>query len=110
MQQSIQKSGWDLAEEGIQVSFNFANSDWKEAAASAVRLTAQELPLFTVDDVYARIEKMVQTQNTSALGQIMRNAAKEGLIEKTAGYQRSARPQRHSAPQPVWKSLVFSGV
>src|SRR4051812_34936223 len=107
---STEKSGWQLAKEGMQVSFDFADSDWKEAAANAVRQAAKELPLFTVDDVYSRIEKMAQTQNTSALGQIMRNAAKEGLIEKTAGYQRSTRPQRHSAPQPVWKSLVFSGV
>jgi hypothetical protein len=106
----LEKSGWERAEEGIQVSFQFADSDWKEAAALAVRKTAEEMHTFTVDDVYDRIHPNVQTPNGSALGHLMRGAAKDGIIQKTQDYRRSVRPTRHCAPQPVWRSLVFASV
>jgi hypothetical protein len=110
---SAEKSGWQLAEEGMQVSFNFANQDWKEAANSALRHTAQVMPVFTVDDIHRALEKRspaVTTPSASALGQIMRSAAKEGLIQQTGDFRCSSRPSRHSAALRVWKSLIFVGV
>jgi hypothetical protein len=47
-----------------------------------------------------------QTHNMSALGAVMRRAAKNGLIANTGEFRRSEMVQSHRDLRPVWRSLI----
>jgi hypothetical protein len=90
-----------------QVEQNAAPS-WKLHCEAAIRWLAKTRPEFTTDDVW---ELMHQRMNPMpheprALGAMMTNAAKAGLIAPTDRYIPSARPVCHRNPKRIWKSLL----
>lgn len=80
-----------------------ADDNWKWFAELVVRRLASAQPTFTTDDVWMELESFdVSTHEPRALGAIMRNLAREGLIRTTDRYVKSDRPECHQRPIPVW--------
>jgi hypothetical protein len=100
------KTGAELANEGIERSYLAARERWKSAAREALFMAAAELPALTADDIWERFPKGLETGNGSALGHIIREALRLGLIEATGEFRHSTRPAMHCRPNPVWRSLV----
>ena len=87
-----------------------ADEDWKQAAARAVWNAALVLPTLTTNDVHIRIDPNVVTHELRALGPVIRNAVRDGWIEKAQILPIICnRPSRHAAPLTVWKSLIYKG-
>jgi hypothetical protein len=83
-----------------------ADHDWKTQALAAVRRTAEQLPEFIVDEVWAT-GRLESTREDRALGPIMRAAAREGWMVRTDRTRPSVRS--HLSPKPVWRSLIHQG-
>lgn len=81
-----------------------ADSDWKDEAYRVVAALAAHRPRFTTDDVWGRLSG-VGTHEPRAMGAIMRQAARDGLIRATSEYQQSGRVACHARPLRVWESL-----
>lgn len=106
----IQSSMFDAEaarDEAMARSEAHAAASWKQAAAEAVVGCARNLPAFTTDDVHRLLDETgAVTHDTRALGPVMRNAARAGLIETTDQYVRSSRVDCHARPIRVWRSKV----
>lgn len=103
----MQKTGEELAQEGMQQSLLNVDLDWWVTAEQVVRDLAKSHLRFTSDDVLIEVEKRgARSVNNSALGGIIRKAAKDGMIEAD-GYTKSKRPSRHSAPVRIWRSNIY---
>jgi hypothetical protein len=88
-----------------------AAPDWKAAAAGAVQWCAANLEDFTADDVLVRLADTgaPSTHNLTALGPVMKNAARAGTIAKT-GYVRPSRlARRHARDLTVWSANGLNG-
>lgn len=86
-----------------------AHAEWLAAAMLAVRDLARHNDTFTTDQVWELLElDNVATHEPRAMGAVMRRASKDGLIEATGNYVKSARPECHARPVPVWSSRVRS--
>jgi len=66
---------------------------------------ASERQRFTTDEVWARLDPDMRTHEPRAMGAMMRQAAKAGLITATDGYEQSTRPECHARPVRVWQSV-----
>lgn len=86
-----------------------ADSVWKDAAWQAVTHVASTTPEFTTDRVWFELERqgIDPPREPRALGAIMRNAAKTGMIARTDRVHTSVRPANHRRPIAVWESLIF---
>jgi hypothetical protein len=81
---------------------------WQDAARNAIWTVARSQPELTVDDVWTELEKVdVRTPDNSALGPLMREAAREGLIHRTNLWRPSTRPSTHKRPIVLWSSLIY---
>ena len=85
-----------------------ADPEWKMAALSAVVAAARVLRHLTSDDVVERIPKGVDTPDWRALGPVMADAARAGVIVKSNMPSRnSIRRKVHAHPCTVWESLIY---
>lgn len=74
---------------------------WKEEARNIVLRKYWRDGEFTSDDIWAAgLEKPAEPR---ALGTVLMKLAKEGLIEKTGRYIKTAQVSRHAAPIAVWR-------
>lgn len=82
---------------------------WKDAAWQALTHIASRVPEFTTDRVWYELERMRvgPPREPRALGAVMRNAAKSGMIAKTDRVHTSVRVANHRRPIAVWESLIF---
>jgi hypothetical protein len=95
---------------GMARAAQHANPAWMAAAYRAAVEAARELVVLTTDDVWSRMDPAVKTHEHRAMGPIMKNAAKDGVIVKAIELPKNcARPSRHKAPLTVWKSLIYRG-
>jgi hypothetical protein len=87
---------------------NGANPKWVAAAIDALAHVASRLPEVTADDVWDELAgKDVDTPNGKAMGNIMRNAARAGLITRTDRTVKTRRPTRNRGDVRVWRSRTF---
>lgn len=99
--------------DGMKRAEKHANPLWKAAAMRCIHQKAKEKKFFTTDDVHLLLDKEeAKTHNLSALGPMMKNAQKEGWIEKVervggGGKVRSKRVVSHGVYRPVWRSLIY---
>jgi hypothetical protein len=102
-------SGDDGKAEGMGRAERCANPAWKVEATRAVVQAAQLYPTLTTDDVVLLIPPNIRTHENRALGPIMKNCAREGWIEKDTApnVNCATRPNNHSRPLQVWRSLLF---
>lgn len=84
-----------------------ANPDWKTHARAAIQFLARTRQEFTTDDVWEFMHQRGHDapHEPRALGALMREAAKQRLIEATDRVRPSERPQCHMNPKRVWRSL-----
>ena len=95
-------------EEGMAKAEAGASEEWKMAASLAIMDVAKKNKEFTADEVWEVLQRMGITgpQEPRAMGPMMRNAAKLGMITKT-GYSRvSQQGTNHARPVAIWKSLI----
>lgn len=92
-----------LTNAAIKKADDHANAEWKEAALDIVRVLSFHKDRMTSDDVWNNLEaRGIKTHEPRALGAVMRQAAKRGLIYPTHTYVKSKRHECHSRPIMVW--------
>ena len=96
-----------IKEEAInRVELN-ADPQWFDAAMRAVKRLALGRDTFTTDDVWEELQYVSNTTHEPrAMGAVMRNAAKTGIITATSGYRTSQRSECHGRPVRVWSSTI----
>lgn len=104
-----QQTIFDITEkkkqEGIELVYRHANTDWKRAAAARLLEVAQTQRTFTSDDVLIYLEqKGITTGDNRAIAAVLQAFGRAGLIRGTDRFVRCRRPQRHGAPIMVWES------
>jgi hypothetical protein len=85
-------------DDGIARGDTHAHPRWKVRAYCAVVWCAENLDVFTADQVWERLEADgvdVSTHNPSALGPVFLAVAREGLIVKTGRMPLTRNPRRH---------------
>lgn len=89
--------------ETIQRAQDNAGDEWSTQAATIVRNLCTTRSEFNLDDV---AERVPPTEEKRALGQVMRNAVKQGLCT-IVRYEKSKRKSRHYGTIAVYQSLLF---
>jgi hypothetical protein len=81
--------------------------NWAHDAQRAISYLARSRPEFTTDDVWEFLHRhgVNAPHEPRALGALMRNAARAGLIKPTDRVRPSDRPECHRNPKRVWRSL-----
>ena len=88
-----------------QVARN-ADIAWRNAASQVIYDLTLVKHRFTTDDIWARLAQMdVETHEPRAMGAVVKQAMKDGLIAPSEDYQMSMRAACHSRPVRVWISL-----
>lgn len=105
-QSIIERNDQQLSmEDAIFLVHANAHQEWKVEAEQVVRHLCSTKQFFTADDVLERITS--HTTDNRALGAVMQNAAKAGLIRSTGRYEQSRLPIRHKRPVCLWESVVL---
>lgn len=95
-------SGEALAREGMGRAESNADQDWLTRAREVVKALIAAGEPFTTDHIWYRLEQLgVATHEPRALGALIRQAAKQGVIQRQ-GYIPTTRPEAHARPIPVW--------
>jgi hypothetical protein len=80
-----------------------ANPDWLSKARDIVFLLASSGRPLTTDDVWDELAKVsTATHEPRALGSVIRNASRLGVIRLTGNYVKTRRREAHSRPIPEW--------
>ena len=97
-------SAQDAADEAIaRVGVN-ADPKWLNAAHGIITELAFDKQRFTSDDVWAMLDKtgVPNPHEPRALGAVLKQVAKEGLIHATDDWVPSRRAVAHARPVRVW--------
>lgn len=96
---------YDMTQLSIEQAEAHADIKWKRAAYQAVINLANVRTFFTTDQVWEVLEKKgLSTHEPRALGAIMQQAKRNGVIESTGQYVQSHRRECHSRPIPVYRA------
>jgi hypothetical protein len=95
-------------EEGIARAEAHAPDGWVDRAADVLYRLAREQETVIADDLWIALGDDVPHE-TRAAGAVWRRAAREGWLERTPTFVKSARPSTHRMDIPVWRSLVYAG-
>ena len=99
-------------EEGMQRAEDNADQRWKRVVYGAIVAVARKKPELTVDDVISEMETIPGAPTThalDALGPMMRQAARDGVLKATDRVVRSWRPRKHGNRRNIWVSKYFDG-
>lgn len=92
---------------------NHANEQWKVQMLEVLREVARTHREFTADlpmEVYERDPERPRTHNNRAMGPLVVQAMKEGVIRKKEGcFQNSIRRSCHNRPIQIYVSLIYEG-
>jgi len=96
-------------EEGMAMAEAGASEAWKAAASSAIAEAAKSYRKFTSDEVWVILHSngITAPHEPRAMGPMMRNASRSGLISKTGYSKISDQEHNHARPVAVWKSMVY---
>jgi hypothetical protein len=87
-----------------------ADPRWVKAARDAVSYVASRKPEVTADDVWDVLAAIdVDTPQPKMMGNIMKDAAREGFITRTDRTVKTRRPSRNVGDVRVWRSLIYKG-
>jgi hypothetical protein len=101
-------TGETLARKGMARSYKGANPKWKVEVYELSIRVARVMDEFTtnnVRDLHEDVGKH-QTSNWSAMGQVMRHLAKNGVIKRTNRTIPSTRASHRGRPLRIWISLL----
>ncbi len=94
--------------QGIADSYDSADQDWRAFAFDQVEYLARTIDNFTTDEVIERLgQAAVDAPNLMALGHVMRQSARNGVIYNTGTRRRTRIPRRHRE-LTVWGSVQRS--
>ena len=99
----------DRAIEGMEQSYNNSPTEYKRAARERLQYLVQNRDEFTADDIVSHLNQIGIVGNHSALGAIIKGAARAGFIRPTDRFKKSVRPERHGQAVKVWKSNLSNG-
>jgi predicted secreted protein len=100
----------EARDEAIDKVEEHASPEFKDAAASAVRTVAAATAYFIVDEVWKAMgDEWESVGDKRAMGAIMQQAKRDGLIAPTTMFRASAQVQCHANPRRVWQSLCYGG-
>jgi hypothetical protein len=100
------QSAREAADAAIDTARQHAPADWLARAEKAVLMTAQDRETFTTDDVWLgehTLDTLGEAFEPRALGAVMRDLHRRGLIEPTDDYVPSCRRECHARPIRVWR-------
>lgn len=82
---------------------------WKQACRNAIMEIASIKAEFTTDDVWELMyqKNIDQPHENRAMGAVIREIHKLGIIKPSDRYVNSLRPECHRRPVKVWLSLIF---
>lgn len=81
----------------------FAEPEWYRAAEYALEVLIRRGNNFTTDELHKELQNYeVSTHEPRALGAIIRQASKNGLIRSTGQFKKSTRPECHRRPVSIW--------
>ena len=96
------------AEAGMKRADAAASPEWKMFCREAIGKLAKTRETFTTDHVHEELESNgIATINGSAIGPMIRKAAKHGVIKNSGMTTRSQRPVSHGRITIVWQSLIY---
>lgn len=88
---------------------------WLKEAFSLMLRVARRNREFTMDDIWAELDKAYEKGSLPevgidhrVLGPMLRHMVREGLIESSGYYVKSQRPGGGSRPITIWSSLVYT--
>ena len=91
----------------IEASYEATSDDWKDCAMRFLREYAIEGHEFITEDFRLAYEdKLPPTKDSRCYGQLMRLAAKAGIIVSTGKYKPTQSNLSHSRPMLVWAGKV----
>ena len=91
-----------LRDEALATVEAHADTSWRALAVATIRRLADAGP-FTADDVWEALRASgAATHEPRALGALIINTARAGLIVGTGRYFPSRLPQRHARPVKEW--------
>lgn len=102
-------TGDQLRDEGIERSYRAADEEWKRLAALALRRVARFREKFTTDAIWAILDRegVARPREPRAMAGVLMKAKAEGICVPTDDPRvNSTRPEHHSFPLRVWRSLV----
>lgn len=99
-----------VTDQAVDRSANGASPVWLSSAFEAVYALAKSTRTFTSDDVWDALARLGVEHPTEprALGSVMREASKMGMIVPTGEWRLCTRVSRHRGPVRVWQSCVFT--
>lgn len=94
-----------VVDASVEASYASTDPAWKNRAMVAVTQVAAQLETFTAEDVWDILD--VPDSGGSALGGVMRRAAKAGYIELVEGVTIPSRmDEKHKRPTRIWRSKL----
>jgi hypothetical protein len=99
----------EAREEAIDSIEAHARQEWKRAALNAVFDVAATHDEFTTDVVWRLLLTQhpdLRVHDNRAMGPVMREAARLGVVERTGRYEDSERVSCHSRSLMLWRSCV----
>lgn len=92
-----------LLDEALERVEANADKDWMRAARDAVAALALAGGSFTTDDAWKLLREVPVPREPRAMGAVIRELARMGLILPTGEYRKSERPDCHRRPVAVWR-------
>lgn len=104
----------EATEAGIQAAHEHADETWKQTAYAAIVTVARRQAKLTADSIWKELDGSTpKTHNASALGGLIRIAARKGIIRKAVGelvkselLNEKGEARNHREIQ-VWNSLIL---
>lgn len=104
----------DATEAGIKAAHEHADETWKSTAYAAIVTVARRQAKLTADSIWKELAGSTpKTHNSSALGGLIRIAARKGIIRKAIGelvkselLNEKGEARNHREIQ-VWDSLIL---
>jgi hypothetical protein len=97
--------------EGMARAHRAANPVWKAFMQIGIVEIAKVKEFLTTNDLEDRRKELngPVTHNKVAIGSLMRQAAKDGVIAKTSRMVESTEASSHKRPKRQWQSLIYQG-
>lgn len=97
----------EATEAAIQAAHAHADETWKSTAYAAIVTVARRKPKLSADDVWEELQGSTPTTHEpSALGPLIRIAARNGIIRKAHGEMVKTRFERRHRELQQWISLI----
>lgn len=97
----------EATEAGIQAAHDHADETWKSTAYAAIVAVARRQAKLNADDVWDELRNAKPTTHEpSALGPLIRIAARNGIIRKAHGEMVKTKFDRRHRELQVWDSLI----